>query len=115
MDVFPREKRSEIMSKIRSNDTKPERDFLGENPRAVPHPRLPFSPDFSVDGRPVFVDSAFWHGLVPIKRFEGLGRFWREKLFRNIVRDWSAIAFYTEVGGAERVGRRATWKDVIGA
>ena len=97
-DVFTKEKRSEIMTRIRGRWTGPERRFREEHPDAVPHPKRPHSPDFLLDGKAVFVDSSFWHGYVSAERFERLPKFWREKLFRNVVRDECADAFWRLIG-----------------
>ncbi len=93
-DVFSKEKRSEIMSKIRGKWTKPERLFYGENPEAVPHPKFPYSPDFLLGGQAVFLDSGFWHGYVAQRKYDGMDGYWQGKLFRNIVRDECADVFY---------------------
>jgi len=111
-DVFSREKRSEIMRKIRSKNTKPEREFQKRHPEAVRGDWLPHSPDFLLGGRPVYLDSGFWHGLVPRRRFERLPKYWREKLFRNAVRDWCALAFWGCAGGCVRLGR-LTWQRIL--
>lgn len=70
-DVFSREKRSEIMSRIRSCGTGPER-CLGELLRGLfpgeeiaERPReLPGRPDFFLPrlGLAAFMDGCFWHG-----------------------------------------------------
>jgi len=98
-DIFSREKRSWIMSRIRSKWTKPEREFVERHPDAVPHPDwLPYHPDFILDGKIVYLDSSFWHGYIPLRRFEKMGEYWREKLFRNILRDAIADSFWEAVG-----------------
>lgn len=86
------------MSKIRGRWTGPERKFQEENPEAAPHPRLPYSPDFVLNGRPVFIDSPFWHGYVSADRFGSLPEFWQKKLFRNVVRDACANSFWGPIG-----------------
>ncbi len=97
-DIFSREKRSEIMSKIRSKWTGPEKRFMEAHPDAIPHPDwLPYRPDFILDGKIVYLDSSFWHGFVPRRRFEKMPPYWREKLFRNIVRDAIADSFWEAV------------------
>jgi len=97
-DIFTKEKRSEIMRKIRCKDTKIEREFAKKHPNAIPHPDwLPFKPDFIIKNKVVFLDSPFWHGIMPKHRFESLPKYWKEKLFRNIVRDFCAIAFYESI------------------
>jgi len=102
-DVFSKEKRSEIMSKIRGKWTKQERRFYEENPRAVPHPNFPYHPDFLLNGNVVFLDSAFWHGQVSRKNHERQTEFWKEKLFRNIVRDECANSLYGYLGVLRRI------------
>lgn len=94
MDRISRAKRSRLMSRIRSRWTGPEREFFAAHPGAVPHPRLPFSPDFLLGGRPVFLDSDFWHCVLPERRYSRMKKFWREKLFRNLVRDCARDAFW---------------------
>jgi len=90
------------MSKIRGKWTKQEVEFYEENPEAYPHPNFPYHPDFLMDGKVVFLDSAFWHGYVSEKKFGNLSEFWKTKLFRNIVRDICADSFYDLLGIYER-------------
>ena len=97
-DIFTEAKRSEIMSKIRSKDTKPEKEFQEQHPEAIPHPKLPYSPDFLLDGVPVFLDSDFWHGQISEKKFRNLAEYWRNKLFRNMIKDICADAFWDATG-----------------
>jgi len=91
-DVFTPEKRSYVMSRIRSKDTKIELrmvDLLKQNKiKFVRHPKLLGTPDFLVgDKTLVFCDGDFWHGhdykngRVPPQKF------WREKIERNMQRD----------------------------
>lgn len=94
MDIFSREKRSEIMSRIRGKWTKQEKEFAEKNPDAIPHPRFPFSPDFLLGGKALFLDSRFWHGYVKASKYYSMSEFWQEKLFRNIMRDLAADSFY---------------------
>lgn len=66
-DVFAKEKRSEIMSRIRSKNTGLEAEagrMLREHRiRYRSHPRMYGSPDFLVEERlALFCDSSFWHG-----------------------------------------------------
>ena len=91
------------MSKIRSKWTKPERRFQEEHPEAVPHPNLPYSPDFLLDEKVIFLDSLFWHGHVPLERFAKLPEYWQEKLFRNIVRDECADTLYEFLNVLDRM------------
>lgn len=97
-DVFTKEKRSEVMSRIRGKWTKQERSFYEEHPEADPHPKLPYSPDFLLDGRAVFLDSSFWHGHVSKDSYEGMTPYWKDKLLRNIIRDECADSFWSLIG-----------------
>jgi DNA mismatch endonuclease (patch repair protein) len=97
MDIFDRQKRSEVMSRVRGKDTKPElrvRSYLHTTGlRYVLHDkRLPGSPDLSFPSRKVavFVHGCFWHGhegckkaTIPATRPE----FWRAKIEGNKERD----------------------------
>jgi DNA mismatch endonuclease, patch repair protein len=97
MDVFDPQKRSEIMSRVRGKDTKPElrvRSHLhGTGLRYVKHDqRLPGKPDLSFPSRrlALFVHGCFWHGhegckkaTIPATRPE----FWRAKIKNNKARD----------------------------
>lgn len=100
--MFTKEKRSEIMSRIRGKWTKPEKRFFEENPEAAPHPRFPHSPDFLLGGRAVFLDSPFWHGYVKRAKYDSMNEYWRNKLFRNVVRDECADALYGFMGALDR-------------
>lgn len=101
-DIFTKEKRSEIMSKIRSKWTKQERDFHEEHPNAIPHPDFPHHPDFLLDGKAVFLDSYFWHGYLHADKYVKMEKYWQDKLFWNIVRDEYANAFYECLGVLDR-------------
>lgn|GEM_PF-3121778 len=101
-DVFTREKRSEIMSRIRGKWTKQEIKFYEEHPEAYPHPNFPYHPDFLMDGKVIFLDSSFWHGYISEEKFMNLDEYWRRKLFKNIVRDVCSDDFYGFIGILER-------------
>lgn len=96
MDIFSREKRSRIMSAIRSKDTKPEmtvrRIAHGMGYRYRLHRKdLPGKPDlvFSRRRAVIFVHGCFWHqhdcrdGRVPTANIT----YWQTKLARNVQRD----------------------------
>ncbi|MEW6036562.1 MAG: very short patch repair endonuclease [Candidatus Micrarchaeota archaeon] len=94
-DVFSKEKRSWVMSRIRGKNTKIEL-LLAKALRKskIPyrkHPRGMGNPDFLVssDGRKilVFVDGDFWHGWDYAKRKAKLNSFWRRKIEQNMRRD----------------------------
>ena len=92
-DPLSPEQRSELMSRVRTRDTRPEIDLR----RALYaaglrgwrlHPKLPGKPDL-VFGRArvaIFVDGAFWHGHPDYYRGQS-GAFWDAKIQRNRQRD----------------------------
>ena len=99
VDIFTEEKRSEIMSKIRSKDTKPElsvRRFLfslGFRYR-LHRKDLPGKPDIVLPKYRtiIFVNGCFWHGhdckIGSGSRMPKTNReYWKEKIGKNIVRD----------------------------
>lgn len=93
-DSLSVEKRSALMSRVRTRDTAPEVELR----RALwaagvkgwrLHPRkVPGKPDVAWLGRrlAVFVDGAFWHGH-PDYYWGQSGKFWDEKIERNRKRD----------------------------
>ena len=97
MDIWPKEKRSRVMSRILSKNTKPERRVrkiltdLGYRYRL--HAKmLPGRPDIILRkyNAVIFVHGCFWHlhkgcrdGTVPKTR----KKYWQNKLFRNKERD----------------------------
>ncbi len=109
-DIWPPEKRSEVMSRIRGRDSGPER-LLRAGLRSVgvayrTYPRLPGRPDVILPASRVaiFVHGDFWHGCprhfrAPATRPE----FWKEKLRQNRLRDARAI----------RQLRRMGWKVLV--
>lgn len=107
-DVFTPEKRSEIMSRVRSKDTKPElavRSLLhamGYRFR-VHRTELPGKPDIVLPKyrTVVFVHGCFWHqhpdcrkATLPKRNAE----FWREKLEGNAERDRRTYERLRELG-----------------
>ena len=67
VDVFSKEKRSEIMRSIKNRDTGIEIDtaemLRQAEIRYEPHPKVYGSPDFLIEGRlALFCDGSFWHG-----------------------------------------------------
>ncbi|SDC16112.1 very short patch repair endonuclease [Niabella drilacis] len=96
-DIWSKEKRSEVMSKIRSKDTKPEIMLrkalfaLGYRYR-IHNNKLPGKPDIVLPKykTAIFVHGCFWHyhadcreGRIPNTN----STFWKEKLLKNISRD----------------------------
>jgi len=91
-DIFTPEKRSWVMSRIRSKDTKIEKktaSMLRKNKiRYRKHPKLFGSPDFVVEKKVlVFCDGDFWHGYLYSKKKKLPKKFWRDKIERNMSRD----------------------------
>lgn len=96
-DPFTKEKRSEIMSRIRSSGTRPERLgrrlleslFPGEEIAERP-PDLPGKPDYYLPGfrLAVFIDGCFFHGCLKHLRMPEENRaYWERKIRRNRERD----------------------------
>ncbi|MFD2601769.1 very short patch repair endonuclease [Flavobacterium suzhouense] len=97
MDKWSKEKRSEVMSKIRSKDTKPEKKLrsllFSRGLRFRIHSKkLPGTPDIVLAKYKtvIFVHGCFWHyhkecrdGRIP----DTNSLFWETKLSRNISRD----------------------------
>jgi DNA mismatch endonuclease (patch repair protein) len=96
-DVFSKEKRSWIMSRVRGRDTKPEilvRSFVHRMGfRFRIHRRdLPGNPDIVLPrhGKVIFVHGCFWHGHKRCQRSKRPTTnkgFWNKKLDENIERD----------------------------
>ena len=91
-DIFTPEKRSWVMSRIRSKNTKIERtmaSLLRKNRiQYRSHPKLFGSPDFIVEKKILlFCDGDFWHGYQYGKKKKPAKKFWREKIERNMARD----------------------------
>jgi len=124
-DIWSKEKRSYVMSRIRSKDTSPEKKV-----RSLLHQmgyrfrlhvkRLPGQPDIVLPKykKVVFVHGCFWHlhkgcrdGTIPKTQHEK----WKTKLERNVERDkvhmrqlrkrgWKAIVVW-ECEVEKRIGR----------
>ena len=97
MDIWTKEKRSDVMSKIRSKDTKPEtlvrKMLFAKGYRYRLHVRnLPGKPDIVLSkyNAVIFVHGCFWHlhqscrdGTIPKTRTD----YWKDKLLGNKERD----------------------------
>ena len=105
-DIFSKKKRSEIMSKIRSKETKLEIALRKELWKAGYRYRKNASGYF---GKPdvllkkyktvIFVDSCFWHGCKKHLRLPETNKnFWKEKIERNIKRDKEVNSHYKKIG-----------------
>jgi DNA mismatch endonuclease (patch repair protein) len=94
-DIFTKEKRSEIMSKIRGKNTSPEmtvfRFLRSKNVYFKKHyNKVPGCPDIALPRKKlaVFIDGDFWHGnKYPVWKKRLSNGFWRQKIERNIKRD----------------------------
>ena len=91
-DIFTPEKRSWVMSRIRSKDTKIEKKTASLLRKNKIHyrrfPKIFGSPDFVVEKKVlVFCDGDFWHGYGYSKKKRPQKKFWRDKIERNMKRD----------------------------
>lgn len=106
-DIYSKDKRSNIMSKISGKDTKPEilvRKFLfAKGFRFRKNVKeLPGKPDIVLPKYKtiIFVHGCFWHGHT-CKRGElpkTNDRFWKEKIDKNMERDTRNILELKEIG-----------------
>lgn len=101
MDKYPKEKRSEIMSTVKSSGTKLEVAFCTElekqgissfqrNQKDIfGHPDLVFEKEKIV----IFIDSCFWHGCRNHLRMPSSRQiYWIDKIKRNRKRDKSVTS-----------------------
>lgn len=96
MDTVTPEKRSQIMSRVRCKDTKPEmivrRLVYGMGYRYRLHGKMPGKPDLVFKSRKkvIFVHGCFWHNHESCKLArmpKSRVKFWSEKLEANRERD----------------------------
>jgi DNA mismatch endonuclease (patch repair protein) len=94
-DTFTVEQRSDIMRRVRSEQTSPELRLRLEFRKQhitgfrAHDDRLPGHPDFAFRSGQVaiFVDGCFWHGCPKCYRRPGSNRaYWDDKVARNIQR-----------------------------
>lgn len=112
-DNLTKEQRSYAMSRIRRRDTLPELMLrravwsAGLRGYRIDRRTLPGRPDLSwgIKRVAVFVDGAFWHGHPSAFSAGKSGRYWDEKIKRNMERDresdnalevqgWTVIHFW---------------------
>ncbi len=91
-DIFTPEKRSWVMSRIRSRDTKIEKKMAQLLRKNKMHyrrfPKVFGNPDFVVEKKVlVFCDGDFWHGYQYNRKKKPPKKFWRDKIERNMSRD----------------------------
>lgn len=93
VDFVSKEKRSKIMSSIRSKDTGIENELArllkDAKIKYKRHPKMVGNPDFIIRDKKVaiFCDGDFWHGKNYKKRKGELPDFWKNKIETNIKRD----------------------------
>lgn len=106
MDKFSKEKRSEIMSKVKSKDTKLEKSFgkflWSQGFRYRKNSRKYFgTPDFVLKKYQtvIFIDSCFWHGCKKHCKLPATNKkFWKDKIERNVARDREVNKYYKMLG-----------------
>jgi len=96
MDIFDTDKRSDIMKRIKSKNSKSELlVFRYLRRRGIyfqkHYKRAPGSPDIALPRkkRAVFIDGDFWHGrtIDKIMQKDDINPYWIEKLHKNMERD----------------------------
>lgn len=106
MDKVSSSKRSEIMSKIKSKDSKIEilfRKKLWEIGVRYRKNNVKYfgKPDIIIKKfkMVIFIDSCFWHGCQNHCRLPTTNKFyWENKINRNIERDVTVVNFYKKQG-----------------
>ena len=107
MDIWSKQKRSEVMSKIRGKNTKPELILRSQLFRhgfrfRIHQKNLPGKPDIVLAKYKTanFVHGCFWHyhkdckeGRIPSTN----SKFWQEKLLKNIEKDEKHIVELKEM------------------
>ena len=107
-DVYPPEKRSAVMRRVKGRDTGPERQVrrllwsLGARYR-LHRKDLPGKPDVVLSGRrlAIFVHGCFWHGHDCARgaRVPKANRdYWQAKIARNRARDAASRAALEALG-----------------
>jgi DNA mismatch endonuclease (patch repair protein) len=107
-DVFEPAKRSEVMSKIRSKNTKAELitfSFLRKQKIYFQkhYKRAPGTPDIALPRKKkaIFIDSDFWHGRTYealLRRRGDKNDYWVKKILANMTRDTKQRIELTENG-----------------
>lgn len=95
VDIFPKGKRSYIMSRIKGKNTRIELAVrkklwaLGLKWYRIHSPKVLGNPDITFRKKKVaiFLDGDFWHGYVLKERAEKLPVYWLNKIERNMGRD----------------------------
>jgi len=105
-DVFTKQKRSEIMSRIRAKNTKIELLVFRElRKRGIyfqkHYKRVAGKPDIALPRKKkaIFIDGDFWHGYKFVKVKSRLPKkYWIKKIEENIIRDKANRAFLRKKG-----------------
>ena len=110
-DIFTPQKRSWVMSRIRSKNTSIDlamKQLLSDaGARFVMYPKMDGNPDFAIPSRKVaiFCDGDFWHGYNYRNGKKPTRGYWRNKIEGNMSRDrrvsqrlryhgWSVLRFW---------------------
>ncbi len=92
-DIFTKEKRSWVMSKIRGTNTQIDlkmNEMLKEiDCKYEMYPKIFGNPDFCIPIKKIaiFCDGDFWHGYRYYEKKRLAKKFWRDKIERNMRRD----------------------------
>lgn len=92
-DIFTKEKRSWIMSRIRGTNTKIDlemKKMLGNaRYKHEMYPKMFGNPDFIIPRKriAIFCDGDFWHGYKYYEKKRLAKKYWRDKIERNMMRD----------------------------
>jgi len=111
VDIFTKEKRSWVMSRIRGTNTKIDLQMneilkgLGFSYQM--YPKMFSNPDFILEEQKIviFCDGDFWHGYNYHKKKKPSKKYWKEKIEGNMRRDrmytrklrkerWSVLRFW---------------------
>lgn len=107
MDRITKQKRSDLMRRVRGKDSAMEQSFRRElHKRGLRYRKnvsgLPGKPDivFKSKGVVIFLDSCFWHGCRWHCRIPHANRaYWEAKIARNKERDMEIRKFYSKKTG----------------
>lgn len=107
-DVFTKNKRSQIMARVRSKDTSPELIVRSTLHRlgyrfSLFSQKLPGKPDIVLSRfhKLIFVHGCFWHqhkGCKASERPSSNSAYWNTKLDRNVLRDKKNVASLKKSG-----------------
>lgn len=106
VDTVSKKRRSEIMSAVRSKETKIEVYFRKElwamGVRYRKNPKKYFGkPDVVLNKYKavIFIDSCFWHGCKKHLRMPSTNKkYWKNKIEKNIKRDEEVNQYYKKTG-----------------